>query len=179
MLHTMKSSPKRRFVFATAVTVCLLALLGSACQPVRSFWEAPQNPTGHLDLVEGGNGEVRVAGWATQIPPVGTDDVLRPQKTTQIVVLVGGQWAQGAVSANLPRPDVEAAIGTNKWFGAYTQPNMGYGFDFTKPAPKGEVVVCVAALNPFMGEEPVPADWGLDWGPRDHVLLGCRTVTVT
>ena len=168
MLRTTKSSRTRRLALATAVTVGLLALLGSACQPVRPFWEAPQNPTGSLDLVEGGKGQVRVAGWATQFST-------GQQKATQIVVLVGDQWAQGAVPASNPRPDVEALWAGNAFLGPFRQPNMGYGFDFTKPAAKGEVMVCVVALNPFMGEPgPFPNS-----PVRDHVLLGCRTVTVT
>ena len=174
MLHTSRTRT-RRLAFATAA-VALLALFGSACQPVQWFWEAPQNPTGGLDVVEGGKGEVRVAGWATQYPPFACGEADRcPQRTTQIVVWIDGQWAEGAIPADDPRPDVEAVVISDPQLWAWRQPNQGYGFDATKPANPGEVTVCVAALNPFL------AEWGPQaWtGPVDHVLLGCRTVTVT
>ena len=48
------------------------------------------------------------------------------------------------------------------------QPNNAYGFDVTVDASPGTQVLCVAALNP---------DYGNFGG--DHVLLGCRRVTVT
>ena len=170
MLHNTPANHRR--VGIIVVAVALLALLGSACQPVRAPWEAPQNPTGNLDLVEGGEGEVRVAGWASQYPPQG--DNVGQQRTTQIVVWIDGQWAQGAVPADDPRPDVEASLLASRLW-QWRQPNEGYGFDFTKPAQPGEVTVCVVALNPFL------AEWGpYTWtGPPSHVLLGCSTVTVT
>ena len=171
MLRTSK--PLNRRIGVIVVAAALLALLATACQPVQDPWQAPQNPTGSLDLVQGGDGEVRVAGWATQRPPFG-DAGLYPQRTTQIVVWIDGRWAQGAVPAVNPRPDVEAMLVANRLM-MWRQPNQGYGFDSTKPADPGEVTVCVAAINAFM------ADWG-PWastGPVDHVLLGCRTVTVT
>ena len=177
MLRNTSTSGRRRLGAIVAATT-LLALLGAACMPVQAPLAAPQNPTGNLDLVEGGKGEVRVAGWATQRPPYGADGsqiFLYAQRTTQIVVWIDGEWAQGAIPADDPRPDVEALVAADPQIWAWRQPNQGYGFDATKPAAPGEVTVCVAALNPFL------AEWGPQaWtGPVDHVLLGCRTVTVT
>ena len=162
------STGVRAAVMMFAVTALVTV---SACQPVRSPRESGVNPTGSLDLVDGGKGEVRVAGWATQYPPEGDSARQRP---TPIVVMVDGRWVDGATAATDGRPDVDAYLvgdGLLQW----RQPGMGYGFDITAAAPAGEVSVCVVAVNPFMDF------WGpVAWtGPTDHVLLGCRTVTVT
>jgi hypothetical protein len=129
------------------------------------------NPSGNLDLVQGGDGEVRVAGWATQYPPEG--DSAR-QRSTPIVLMIDGRWAEGSVPADDPRADVESVLVANQLW-QWRQPDAGYGFDHAWSAPAGEVSVCVVALNPFMSE------WGTTtWvGPPDHVLFGCRTVTVS
>ena len=112
-----------------------------------------------------------MAGWATQYPPF-SDAGRYEQRTTQIVVWIDGEWAQGAVPADDPRADVEAVVVSDPQLWAWRQPNQGYGFDFTKPADPGEVTVCVAALN-----QNLDVPWVALAG--DHVLLGCRTVTVS
>jgi hypothetical protein len=168
MLRTMKSSRKARIGFAAAALVLLFPLMGADCKPIESaHWGT--DPIGHLDLVAGGNGEVRVAGWATQWD-LFVDGVRRDQGPVQIVVMINGEWAQGAVSASNPRPDVqELFVSQRNW--NYLQENQGYGFDFTKPAPSGEASVCVVALNQNLD---IIESYG-----GAHVLLGCRTVTVT
>ncbi len=172
MTRTTGLLVRRRGV--VAAVVALMALSGAACRLVQPPGVEPQDPTGGLELVEGGEGQVRVAGWATQYPPAGDNG---QQRTTQIVVLVEGQWAPGAVPADDPRPDIEAVLVATGLL-QFRQPDMGYGFDVTKPAPEGDVTVCVIALNQFIAEWGPYGAWGGS-GPPEHVLLGCRTVEVT
>lgn len=173
MMYTQKS---RRSIGVRVVLAFLAAsalVLASACRPVQPPGAEPQDPTGVLDFVTGGNGEVRIAGWTTQWVPFGST-----QRPAQIVVMLNGQWLTGAVAATNPRPDVQQYLWDINLFGPMMQPNAGYGFDFTKPAPKGEATVCVVALNQFMDAWGPYGAWGGS-GPPEHVLLGCRTVTVT
>lgn len=171
-----KLSLGRGHLVLSAAIVALLALFGTACRAVAPPGAEPQDPTGYLDLVEGGNDQVRIAGWATQWAPFG--DSMNRQRPALIVVMVNGEWVQGAVAATDPRPDVQQFLWDIRLLGPMMQPNAGYGFDFTKPAPEGEATVCVVALNQFMDFWGPFGGWGGS-GPPEHVLLGCRTVTVS
>ena len=173
---TRKLSLRRGSLFVAATILALLALFGTACRAVQPPGVEPQDPTGVLDFVAGGNDEVRIAGWATQWVPWGDPPNL--QRPAQIVVMLNGEWLTGAVAATNPRPDVQQYLWDIRRLGPMMQPNAGYGFDFTKPAPKGEATVCVVALNQCMDEWGPYGAWGGS-GPPEHVLLGCRTVTVT
>ena len=88
--------------------------------------------------------------------------------------MVDGDWVAQAFKANQARPDVDQAIldvatsTRNATLLGFRQPGNAYGFDFTVNAAPGAASVCVVALN---------SDWGNFGG--QHVLLGCRTVTVT
>lgn len=170
-----RQSRRMRHLGIGFAIVAIVALLGTACRAVAPPGAEPQDPTGHLDLVEGAKGEVRIAGWATQWAPYG--DSANRQRPTQIVVMFNGEWVPGAIAATRPRPDVQQFLQDAKLLGPMMQPNMGYGFDFTKPAPKGEVTACVVAVNQFMDFWPPVGAWGGSGGP-EHVLFGCRTVTV-
>ena len=86
----------------------------------------------------------------------------------QIVAMVDGEWMKGAHPANLPRPDVDAAIVDMRLWNL-RQGEMRYGFDFTVPAPRGQVTVCVVALNQNLD---------VAQGIGEHVVLGCPTVSV-
>lgn len=164
------SSTRGRLGLITSV-VALLALVGVACQPVQPPGVDPWNPTGVLDSVVGAKGEVRVTGWASQWDlHVGPNAEMRDMGPVQIVVMVNGQWVKGTFPASKSRPDVDAAMIGISW--NLRQANMGYGFDFTVPALRGEATVCVAALNQNLD---VTGPLGI---PGDHVLLGCRKVTV-
>ena len=94
---------------------------------------------------------------------------MRDQGPVLIAVLVDGEWAQGLFPADDPRPDVDRYM-ISRFLWNLRQKAMGYGFDITVPADRGEVGVCVSALNQ-----------NLDFlaGIGDHVLLGCDTVTVS
>ena len=164
-----KTSKIRRIGLTLSV-VALLALLGAACRPVQPPGVETGNPTGNLEAVVGGSGEVRIMGWASQWD-LFINEAWRDQGPVQIVVMVDGQWVKGAFPADDPRADVHWALGTSQLY-QVMQEGMGYGFDFTVPAQPGEVTVCVAALN-----QNLDVPWVALSG--DHVLLGCRTVTVS
>jgi hypothetical protein len=146
--------------------LAVIALVGSACHPVRPPGEYIDDPTGYLESVHGGRGSVTVTGWATQWDAfVGSR--LDDRGPIAIAVLVDGEWAKGLFPADDPRPDVDRYL-ISKRLWSLRQTAIGYGFDITVPADRGETGVCVAALNQY----------GVS-GLRDHVLLGCRTVTVS
>ncbi len=111
-----------------------------------------------------------VTGWATQwdvhAGPMGGANDKGP---ILIAVLVDGEWAKGLFPADDLRRDVDRYM-VSKFLWDLRQPAMGYGFDITVPAERGETGVCVSALNQSLDV------WG-DVG--DHVLLGCDTVTVS
>jgi hypothetical protein len=173
----------RRRIRLLSLAVAVLALLGAACHPTASLDDpfGTADPRGSLELVEGAKGSIRVAGWASH-GFVG--DAWQPVGQPQIAVLVDTTWVPALFPANLPRPDVDQAISdiataqiqTDLAAGrlrtpsvlAYRDANGLYGFDSTVRAGPGEHTVCVVVLN---------ADWGNFFG--EHVLLGCRTVTVT
>jgi hypothetical protein len=85
-------------------------------------------PGGTLDVVQGEQGGVRVAGWS--IDPDTTGPV-------QVHVFVNGVWT-AAVTANTSRADVGAA-----------HPGYGdlHGFDATIPLKAGAHTICVYAIN--------------------------------
>lgn len=88
------------------------------------------NPQGCVDSVVGGNGTVRVAGWAFDRDSVSS--------TLGIHVYVGGSYAGGG-TANLVREDV------NK---AYPGVGNNHGYDFTiKTSKRGAQKVQVYAIN--------------------------------
>ncbi len=166
--------PFHRAVVAVAI-LAVMALLGSACHLVQRPGEYPPDPTGVLESVRGGRGTVTVTGWATQwdlfVDGVDTDrPVADDRGPILIAVLVDGEWARGLFPADDPRPDVDRYL-VSRLMWSLRQKAMGYGFEITVPAERGKTGVCVAALNQY----PVPGPFGLG----DHVLLGCRTVTVS
>ncbi len=166
------SSTRRRLSLAAAV-LGLLALMGTACRPVQLPGVYPWDPTGSLESVVGGNGEVRVVGWASQWDLFVDGDDARDQGPVQIVININGEWVEGAFPASDPRADVDTLlVAQGLW--QIRQDAMGYGFDVTVPAAAGETTVCVAALN-----QNLDVLDALGPGIGDHVLLGCRTVTVT
>jgi hypothetical protein len=106
------------------------------------------SPFGSLDVVELGDGSVRVAGWAIDPHTAAPIDVH---------VYVGAEGH--ATRADRSRPDVGLAF-----------PSAGdaHGFDVSVPtalptSPGAPVDVCA---------------YGIDVGGGDNRLLGCRTVTV-
>ena len=95
----------------------------------RSCLTASGNvPTGELDLVEGGEGIIRVRGWA--IDPDVTDPVI-------VNVYVNGDLITSA-TADALRPDVGVAFSTY---------GDNHGFDVSFPATIGTKEVCVSAVN--------------------------------
>ena len=165
------NSRTARRVGAVLSLVALLALVGAACQPVKPPGQDVFNPTGNLESVVGGSAEVRISGWASQWD-LFVNDAPRDQGPVQIVVNLNGKWVKGTFPADDPRMDVHWFLGVNG-FGPIMQEDMGYGFDFTVPAEPGRATVCVAAINQNLDLELVRSVGG------DHVLLGCRTVTVS
>ena len=159
-----------RHISLVVAMLAVVALVGTACRPVQAPGVTPWDPTGVLESVEGGRGAVTVTGWATQWDlHVGPGDAMRDQGPVLIAVLVDGEWAQGLFPADDPRPDVDRYM-ISRFLWNLRQKAMGYGFDITVPADRGEVGVCVSALNQ-----------NLDFlaGIGDHVLLGCDTVTAS
>jgi len=169
-MRHVTSNTKGRFGVIVAL-VALLALLGAACRPVQAPGVEPLDPTGRLESVIGGSGQVRVTGWASQWD-LYVDGAWRDQGPVLVVVNVNGQWVTGAFPADDTRTDVHWWLGV-AGFPNIMQDDMGYGFDVTVPAPKGSATVCVAAINQNLDLELVRLAGG------DHVLLGCETVTVT
>jgi GH25 family lysozyme M1 (1,4-beta-N-acetylmuramidase) len=114
------------------------------CAPVDV---AAVEPFGSVDSVVGGAHRVDVTGWA-----------LDPDTAAPATVHV---WVDGAPrlagDANLPRPDVAAAV-------PGAGPNRGFQLAVTGLAP-GAHNVCVFALNIA--------------GPGSNQLLVCRTATAT
>jgi hypothetical protein len=139
------------------------------------------DPTGYLESVEGGRGNVTVTGWATQwdiyLERPDQSPILDDRGPIRIVVLVDGEWAKGVFPADVPRPDVDRYL-ISKFLWSIRQQAMGYGFDVTVPADRGETGVCVVALNQYPVTDPlVLREHSI--GQGDHVVLGCRTVTVS
>ncbi|MGY1807353.1 hypothetical protein ACI8AF_08275 [Blastococcus sp. SYSU D00669] len=118
---------------------------GDACSAYgnRNFWlyftdwfgstyspgESPWQPIGHLDSVTAASGDrIEVLGWAVD------PDTTAP---ISVHVYVDGGWA-GAVTADVPRPDI----------GAYL-PSYGerHGFSLPLTVPQGRHTVCAFAIN--------------------------------
>ena len=155
-----------------ATIIASLALAFTACTPVAPLGSGPlANPQGVLDSVVAGNGSITIRGWAAN-GPVGPN--AQPAGPTNIVVMVNGDWVAQAFQTDQARPDVDQAILNvvtstgNVGLLQFRQPGNAYGFDFAVTAAPGAASVCVVALN---------SDYGNFGG--DHVLLGCRDVTVT
>jgi hypothetical protein len=91
------------------------------------------SPSGYLDVVTGGNGNVRVEGWASDW------DTLDP---IQVVFVINGEWISGGFNANKPRTDVGQVFGRGN----------NFGFDETFEVAAGPVTVCAGAINVGPGE---------------------------
>jgi SpoIID/LytB domain protein len=110
---------------------------------LKSSWWKPRdegNPFGGFDAVTPVTGnQVRVQGWA-----------LDPDRNGPIYVhaYVDGQF-QGAYVAEVPRPDVAAAL-----------PGLGdrHGFDMVVPVTQGRHDVCMFAINVGSGNINTPLD---------------------
>ena len=90
-------------------------------------------PFGNLDVADGGDALIRLAGWS-----------IDPETAAPIGVhaYVDGQFAGGA-GADVLRPDVGAAFAP---FGPH------HGYDFTVPARPGPHDVCTYAINIGAGD---------------------------
>lgn len=100
------------------------------------------SPFGALDLVTVGKGTVTVAGWA-----------IDPDTTDPIDVHVYAGTTGRAFTANVPRPDVDAAFGKG----------ANHGFNATFPVGPGVQRIDV---------------YGINVGPGGNVLLASRTVEI-
>ena len=69
----------------------------------------PADPTGYVDVVTAGRGEVRVQGWASQWD-LFVDGAWRDQGPVQITLFMNGRWVDGTFPADKPRSDVDAAL---------------------------------------------------------------------
>ena len=101
-------------------------------------------PTGAIDSARGALGTLAIAGWA--IDP----DVATP---IELHVYLDGTFAR-SVRADVPRPDVGAALGG---YGG------SHGYSTTVPAAGGAHTVCVYGINEGLG---------------GNALIGCRTAQV-
>jgi hypothetical protein len=128
-----RTSPARTSgaIIAIAATAMLLAACESAPAPGTS-----SSPSGYVDSVVGGEGSIRVQGWASDW------NTLNPIK---VVFWVNGEWVKQIFTADTSRPDVDRkyARGAN------------FGFDETLSVPAGAVTVCAVALNVGRGEDTI------------------------
>lgn len=133
--RNVKSSFSVRFNWAQTV----LQRNGGNTSGTTSTPSVPHNPVGYLEEVEGGNGTIRVKGWAL--------DYDNLNAALNVHVYVGGskggtQYAatNGDVIANQSRPDVPKNLGSS--VGEY------HGFDYTfKVNATGTYPVYVYAIN--------------------------------
>ena len=183
---TTQRASRSRASLPTVLLFALLALMliGAGCHPVGTGGpSAPNHPIGVLDGVTGGNGTVRVTGWAADNwssagPP------LSARTPATIVAVLNGQWVTRAFTAGGARPDVGAIFDSNPDFAAFRQTGHTYGFDFTLAAPPGPATVCVGAVNSafpnmVMSLEDAIAR-GLHPSARaDHSFIGCASTAVT
>ena len=95
------------------------------------------SPLGHLDVLRGGDGFVRFAGWA--LDPDSAEPI-------RIHVTTNGQVTYD-VAAHQARSDVAAA-----------HPGTGaaHGFSFDVPTPAGDHTMCAYAINVGPGPENIP-----------------------
>ena len=162
-----RTTNRARGTVVGVVMLAVLALVGSACRPVQPPGVAPWDPTGVLESVEADGDTITVTGWATQWDlHVGPEGAMRDQGPVLIAVLVDGEWVKGLFPADEPRPDVDRYLVSRRLWNL-RQDAMGYGFEITFPAHRGEIGVCVGALNQNLD---VVGDIG------DHVVLGCDAV---
>lgn len=110
----------------------------------RTVVVANTPPVGNVEVVRGVPGGVQVAGWAF--------DPDQPRSPLAVHVYVGG--AGRAVTADLARSDIGRI---------YPEAGPAHGFAAVVPASSGRQDVCVYALDPVGGYNPV---------------LTCTTVTV-
>jgi hypothetical protein len=135
-----------------------------------------------LDDVTGGNGTIRVTGWAADNwgspgPP------LSARTPATIVAVLNGQWVSQAFPANGARPDVGAVFDANPDFVMFRQSGHTYGFDFTLAAPPGSAAVCVGAVNSAYPDTIMSLEEALARGLHpsarsDHSFIGCASTTV-
>ena len=133
--RNVRSSFSVRFNWAQTV----LQRNGGNTSGTTSTPSVPHNPVGYLEEVEGGNGTIRVKGWAL--------DYDNLNAALNVHVYVGGpkggtQYAatNGDVIANQSRPDVPKNLGSS--VGEY------HGFDYTfKVNATGTYPVYVYAIN--------------------------------
>ena len=118
-------------VVAIAATAMLLASCESAPAPGTS-----SSPSGYVDSVTGGEGSVRVQGWASDW------NTLNPIK---VVFMVNGQWVKQVFTADTSRPDLDRKYSRG----------ADFGFDETLSVPAGAVTVCAVALNVGRGEDTI------------------------
>jgi hypothetical protein len=118
-------------VVAIAATAVLLASCELAPAPGTS-----SSPSGYVDSVTGGEGSVRVQGWASDW------NTLNPIK---VVFMVNGEWVKQIFTADTSRPDLERKYSRG----------ANFGFDETLSVPAGAVTVCAVALNVGRGEDAI------------------------
>ncbi|MEX0768807.1 MAG: pentapeptide repeat-containing protein [Microthrixaceae bacterium] len=121
--------------FSILVAALCVVLLAASCRLAPNPGTS-HSPSGYVDVVSGGNGTVRVQGWASDWDTLAS---------IQVAFLVNGEWVPGFFDANKTRTDV----------GARYRRGNNFGFDETLPAPAGVVQVCVAAINVGRGENTV------------------------
>lgn len=141
---------------ATVVVIALAALatlLVTSCQNASAPWTSDV-PSGHLDAVslDSTGTKLTVQGWA------GDRNTTEP---IDVVVFINLGLQPGAITADLPRPDVLANTGRGAHSG------------FSKTFTVGEY----APLPSFFGPGPLVCVSAVNVGPGDHALLGCMTAT--
>ena len=111
----------------------------------RSATSTTASPVGVIDAVSATESSIRVRGWARD--PDSTSPI-------QVHVYIDGR-ATASVTANLSRPDVQAA--------APGSAGPAHGFDRTLSVSTGRHTVCV---------------YGINVGPGSSSAIGCRDVMV-
>ncbi|PVZ95852.1 hypothetical protein DDQ50_05150 [Amnibacterium flavum] len=137
---TIAAAPGVRNVCVTGINAGTGPNANLGCRSVRVL---ASDPIGSIDVARGGIGVVEVSGW-----------VATPQVPTPIWAHVYVGTSGLPVLADLPRPDVQAAV-------AGTGPQTG--FQVTVPSATGPVDVCVYAVDP---------------GNSVQSVIGCRRVVV-
>jgi hypothetical protein len=123
------------------------------------------SPVGALETLAPSPGSILAEGWALD-----TDDL---SASIQVQILVDGRLA-GVTTADVPRPDLDAAFGVG--------PN--HGFRTTVPAAPGRRVVTAVARNVGVGvdkvlaQRPVDVLTGNPFGNLELVAAGPRQVRV-
>ena len=115
-------------IVAVAATAMLLAACEAAPSPGTS-----SSPSGYVDSVVGGEGSVRVQGWASDWNTL---------NSIKVVFMVNGEWVKQIFTADTSRPDLDRKYSRG----------ANFGFDQTLTVPAGAVTVCAVALNVGRGE---------------------------